>query len=235
MNKYILSNEKRFLKGKLRGYPIKEFKNKFNLQGKPVYYPGCTIISKINHNSTLFEDISLIQKKLKKITPPNAYTFLPPSSFHLTIFDCCNIDTFNTPYWPKNIPITNNYKKVATKLKKKLKYFIFPKKLNFKLNKLFGGYCLVLDGFNKEQEILLRNLRNNLSKLLGIKLKNHNNYSFHITLAYMLRSLTKKEINHVNKKSFELANKFKKKINIITLRKPNLCIFENMYEFKSIT
>ena len=80
----------------------------------------------------------------------------------------------------------------------------------------------------------LRNCRDELSSLLKIKFENHQRYTFHITLAYILRELNKNEIkinwNLINNYLSTLDKKFPK----ITLTKPEMCTFENMLEFKNI-
>ncbi|HJL94372.1 MAG TPA: hypothetical protein QF871_03980, partial [SAR324 cluster bacterium] len=72
-----------------------------------------------------------------------------------------------------------------------------------------------------------------LSTLLGIRFENHETYSFHITLAYILRKLKDDEIKKLIIYNSKLLEEFVKKIPIIQIKKPELCTFENMYEYKS--
>ena len=81
----------------------------------------------------------------------------------------------------------------------------------------------------------MRNCRDDLSNLLGIKFKNHLSYTFHITLAYLLEPLTTQEVNKLQDLENKLNIKFKKEIPIIDLSKPALCIFNDMYKFKDIS
>ena len=233
MDKYIIENEKSLLKGELKGYPVPGAEHKFDHNGKPLPFPGCSIISKIPLKSDLFYEIKLLQLKYKNLSPEKAYTYLPETSFHMTLFDCCNINTFNTQYWPKNIVEDNNFEKIAYVLSKRIKNLKFPDKFDLKLNKLFGGYSMILEGNTKKDEKIIRDYRNKLSDLLGIRFENHETYSFHITLAYILRKLKDDEIKKVIKINFRLLEGFVKKFPIIQIEKPELCTFENMYEFKS--
>ena len=211
MDSLLISNEEKYLQGRLKGYPIKGIDNKFNLKGNPLYFPGCTIICKILKNSELFDEISTVQLKYKDFNPNNTYTYLPPSSFHMTLFDCCNINTFNTSFWPKDIKAKDDYKKIAKELNEKIKRFIFPDKFNLRLKKLFGGYSMILEGATEKDEKILRDCRNDLSKLLGIKFSNHETYSFHITLAYILRELNEQEVKNLFIINNQLCSEFKKK------------------------
>ena len=233
MDKYIIENEKSLLKGELKGYPVPGAEHKFDHNGKPLPFPGCSIISKIPLKSDLFYEIKLLQLKYKNLSPEKAYTYLPETSFHMTLFDCCNVNTVNTPYWPKKIVEDNNYTKIAYVLSKRIKKYIFPDKFDLKLKKLFGGYSIILEGNTNKDEKIIRDYRNKLSDLLGIRFENHETYSFHITLAYILRKLKDDEIKKVIKINFRLLEGFVKKFPIIQIEKPELCTFENMYEFKS--
>jgi len=233
LDKYIIENEKSLLKGELKGYPVPGAEHKFDHNGKPLPFPGCSIISKIPLNSDLFYEIKLLQLKFKDLSPEKAYTYLPETSFHMTLFDCCNVNTVNTPYWPKNIVDDNNYTKIAYILSKRIKKYIFPDKFDLKLKKLFGGYSIILEGNTKKDEKIIRDCRNKLSDLLGIRFENHDTYTFHITLAYILRNLKGDEIKKLIKTNSRLREIFIKNFPIIQIEKPVLCTFENMYEFKS--
>ena len=233
MDKYIIENEKSLLKGELKGYPVPGAEHKFDHNGKPLPFPGCSIISKIPLKSDLFHEIKLLQLKYKDLSPEKAYTYLPATSFHMTLFDCCNVNTVNTPYWPKKIVEDNNYTKIAYVLSKRIKKYIFPDKFDLKLKKLFGGYSIILEGNTIKDEKIIRDCRNKLSDLLGIRFENHDTYTFHITLAYILRKLKDDEIEKLIKINDRLLERFLEKFPIIRMQKPVLCTFENMYEFKS--
>ena len=73
-----------------------------------------------------------------------------------------------------------------------------------------------------------------LSSLLKIKFENHQRYTFHITLAYILRELSEIEISNLIEFNKKLFLDFSKKFPKITFSKPEMCTFENMLEFISV-
>ncbi len=234
MDLNIVNDEKKFLAGKLEGYTLKGAENKFDDKGTPLPFPGCTIICNIPLNSYLSDQIISFQKKMKNFNPEQTYFYLPPSSFHMTLFDCCNLNTKNTNYWPSNIDPNIDYKDVAIELNKRIQNYIFPEKLNLKLKMFFGGYSIILEPFSEKDEKILRNCRNELSSLLKIKFENHHRYTFHITLAYILRELKEDEIKKLLEFNKDLFHEFDKKFPKIILNKPEMSTFDNMLEFKSI-
>ena len=234
MDLNIINDEEKFLAGKLEGYTLKGGEKKFDDKGNPLPYPGCTIICNIPLNTHLSDQIISFQKNLKKFNPEKTYFYLPSSSFHMTLFDCCNLNTKNTKYWPTDIDPDMDYKNIAIELNKRIQNYIFPEELNLKLKIFFGGYSIVLEPFSEKDEKILRNCRDELSSLLKIKFENHQRYTFHITLAYILRELNKNEIKSLIEFNKQLSLDFSKKFPKITLTKPEICTFEDMLEFKNI-
>ena len=234
MDLNIVNDEEKFLAGKLEGYTLKGVENKFDDKGTPLPFPGCTIICNIPLNSYLSDQIIIFQNKMKNFNPEQTYFYLPPSSFHMTLFDCCNLNTKNTNFWPSNIDPNMDYKDVAIELNKRIQNYIFPEKLNLKLKMFFGGYSIILEPFSEKDEKILRNCRNELSSLLKIKFENHQRYTFHITLAYILRELKDDEIKKLLEFNKNLFHEFDKKFPKIILNKPEMSTFDNMLEFKSI-
>ena len=234
MDLNIINDEEKFLARKLEGYTLKGGENKFDEKGNPLPYPGCTIICNIPLNTHLSDQIISFQKNIEKFNPKKTYCYLPLSSFHMTLFDCCNLNTKNTKYWPTDIDPDMDYKDISIELNKRIQNYIFPEELNLKLKMFFGGYSIVLEPFSEKDEKILRNCRDELSSLLKIKFENHQRYTFHITLAYILRELNKNEIKSLIEFNKQLSFDFSKKFPKITLTKPEMCTFEDMLEFKNI-
>ena len=230
----ITKNKLKFLNGKLKKYPLKDKNKKFDSKGNALSFSGCSIICKIPKDSKLSKKITNIQSLLKKINPKKKYTYLPPSSFHMTVFDCCNVSTKNTKFWPHGINKNKNYKIISKELNKRIKNFNFPQKFNLKPKMLFGGYSIILEPSSLKDKKIIKNFRNNLSKLLKIKFENHRRYVFHITLAYILEKLDFDEIRNICKFDKKLFNKLKKEYPKFTLNNPEMTIFNNMYKFKSV-
>ena len=234
MDLNIVNNQEQFLAGKLEGYPLKGYENKFDDKGNTLSFPGCTIICNIPLNTDLSKQIISFQKNIEKFNPEKTYFYLPPSSFHMTLFDCCNLNTKNTNYWPSDIDPDMDYKDIAVELNKKIENYNFPKEFNLKLKTFFGGYSIILEPFSGKDEEILRNCRDELSSLLKIKFENHQRYTFHITLAYILRELNETEIKNLIEFNKQLSSDFNKKFPKITFTKPEMCTFKDMLEYKSI-
>jgi hypothetical protein len=230
----IINQEENYLLNKLHDYPVTKGEGKFDNDGNPLHWPGCTIICPIQQSSLVSSLLSEVQDNFKEIAPKKKYTFLPQSSFHMTLFDCCNVNTFKTSVWPKNIQETENYLEVANILSDRLKNYQFPNPLTIKLDKFFGGFSALLNPYSSKDEETLRSCRDDLSDLLGIKLENHLRYTFHITLAYLLKPLTLEEVSRLIDLEKKMNKKFKNEIPLIYLSQPEICVFNDMYKFINI-
>jgi len=234
MDSNILNHEESYLLNKLQDYQITKGEGKFDNDGNPLHWPGCTIICPIQENSLVSSLLAEVQENFKEIAPNRKYTFLPQSSFHMTLFDCCNVSTFKTSYWPDNIEDTQNYLEIANILSDRLKNYQFPNSLAVRLNKFFGGFSTLLTPYSSKDEEILRNCRDDLSNLLGIKFENHLRYTFHITLAYILEPLTLEEVSRLIGLEKKMNKKFKNEIPLINLPQPEICVFNDMYKFTNI-
>ena len=234
MDSNIINHEESYLLNELHDYPVTKGEGKFDNDGNPLHWPGCTIICPIQQSSLVSSLLSEVQENFKEIAPKKKYTFLPQSSFHMTLFDCCNVSTFKTSFWPKNIQETENYLEVANILSDRLKNYEFPSPLTVKLNKFFGGFSTLLSPYSSKDEESLRSCRDDLSNLLGIKFENHLRYTFHITLAYLLEPLTLEEVSRLIDLEKKMNKKFKNEIPLIYLSKPEICVFKNMHKFINV-
>ena len=234
MDSNILNHEESYLLNKLQDYQITKGEGKFDNDGNPLHWPGCTIICPIQENSLVSSLLAEVQENFKEIAPKRKYTFLPQSSFHMTLFDCCNVSTFKTSYWPDSIQDTQNYLEIANILSDRLKNYQFPNSLAVRLNKFFGGFSTLLTPYSSKDEEILRNCRDDLSNLLGIKFENHLRYTFHITLAYILEPLTLEEVSRLINLEKKMNKKFKNEIPLINLPQPEICVFNDMYKFTNI-
>jgi hypothetical protein len=234
MDSNILNHEESYLLNKLQDYQITKGEGKFDNDGNPLHWPGCTIICPIQENSLVSSLLAEVQENFKEIAPNRKYTFLPQSSFHMTLFDCCNVSTFKTSYWPDSIQDTQNYLEIANILSDRLKNYQFPNSLAVRLNKFFGGFSTLLTPYSSKDEEILRNCRDDLSNLLGIKFENHLRYTFHITLAYILEPLTLEEVSRLIGLEKKMNKKFKNEIPLINLPQPEICVFNDMYKFTNI-
>ena len=97
---------------------------KFSLQGDVLPFPGDTIICHIAQFTQLSKDLIALRDSLKAL--PHATTkfrYLPPSSYHMTVFECDSIGRRKPGIWFEDLPLDASRKLVEEYLVARLKDF----------------------------------------------------------------------------------------------------------------
>ena len=76
MDSIIINHEESYLLNKLDDYPVTKGEGKFDNDGNPLHWPGCTIICPIQESSLVSSLLSEVQENFKKIAEVNSYTSL---------------------------------------------------------------------------------------------------------------------------------------------------------------
>ncbi|KAH7363391.1 RNA ligase/cyclic nucleotide phosphodiesterase [Plectosphaerella cucumerina] len=171
---------------------------KFNPDGVVQRYAGNTTVCHIPPSSPLlpglqnaYDTISAHPKFAKVIR------LLPPSSWHMTVFDGVREQECEPGMWPPGLakkPLAEATAAFAERLR------VFGPQLEAEglappyRMKSTGiefpapvGIGLQVVGATPEEEKRMRRLRDRLSDVLGFKAPNHEVYGFHVTIAYFLR------------------------------------------------
>lgn len=207
---------------------------KFDHNGNVLVWPGNTVICHVDSSTPEHKTLTLIQKQLKAGPHANAFAFLPPNSFHMTVMEGISGTPESDPVWP-NGPDKNLDLYSATELlRQRLIGVVVPESHQIKVTDLFAGHSLKVEGSTDDQERSLRRTREILRDTTGIEPKDFSTYQFHITVAYLTRWLSREEANSVMELSSALTNRLQSEAPVITLGAPEFCTFETMLHFKQI-
>ncbi|KAF8208568.1 RNA ligase/cyclic nucleotide phosphodiesterase [Mycena galopus ATCC 62051] len=169
--------------------------NKFDPDGNVQRYPGNTFICHLSPSSEpeLYSSLPPLHDKLTNHRLSHLYTLLPPSSYHMTVFEgVCEVR--QPGRWPDDLPVNASLEECTSLYEKKLSSFDLncdpPYHLSIEGINLFQSGIQLHLVFPMEENARIRDLRDRLSKLLRIRKKGHDSYGFHLSVAYMLRFLT---------------------------------------------
>jgi hypothetical protein len=221
--------------------PKAEFPNgvplKFAPDGTIQHFPGNTIISHLSPSSPLYTSMLRLHAKLAAHPLSHLYALLPPSSWHMTIFEgvCDKVRSSNTSpdamLWPKDLPPDATLSEVTTIFATRLRAFNLqcdpPYQVSWKgRSPLKTGITLSIDVGSEETR--LRDLRDRLSATLGIRGPKHGEYKFHMAMAYLLRHLTAEQKAEIDRVMREHEAEMPKTFH---LGAPEFVTFENMSHF----
>lgn len=210
--------------------------HKFEADGQVHRFAGNTVICPVRRASPLMTALIALQDGLKASSFGPCFAFLPPLSFHMTLFEGVNDAERQRERWPRDLPLDTPLGHVTEAFRKRLDGLAFPDPFRLIPQHLScsprGGSVLVLAGANDAAERALRSARDSVSQRLGMTKPNHAGYRFHITLSYQIAWLTTDQAADLARVQTALADRFRAAIPEITLGPPAFCTFEDMTRFE---
>ena len=233
-------NEIHYLTGRLSDAPLPPWVSleghggKFTTDGRLQTWPGNTFICHVDRNSHAFAAIGALQAELKASAFQKLFTFLPPASFHMTVFQGISPTPKPGTGWPLGLPRDLSRDEVTDALLARIDGIALPQRRRMRVVGLFGGFSLTMAGATEEEEKSLRQTRIALRGATGIDFADFDDYVFHITLAYLLKWVPEATAHGIAALGAELAERHKDEIGLIDLGPVEFCNFDNMHHFEPI-
>lgn len=212
--------------------------SKFDPDGNVQHFPGNTIISHLSPSSEpeLYNSMLALYDKLKNSHLSHLYTLLPPSSWHMTVFDGVCDQVREPSRWPNDLSIDASLQECTSLFGKKLSSFDLQCDPPYRLSitgfePLLIGIGVHLEPSTIGENTRIRELRDRLSNALYIRRSNHKTYGLHLTVAYLLRFLTEEQDKELRKLLMDHFDGMPKQFE---LGAPEFCTFEDMFAFKRL-
>ncbi|RSL94351.1 hypothetical protein CDV31_014339 [Fusarium ambrosium] len=215
---------------------------KFAPDGTVQHYPGNTTVCHIPPSSPLIPGLRKIYDSLSSHpTFSKVLRLLPPSSWHMTVFDGVREKECEPGMWPPGLAKQPLHESTAD-FSKRLRQF----GLNLEAEGLAPPYRMAVRGFDLPatvgvglrvegatpgEERRMRRLRDRLGDTLGFKAPNHETYRFHITIAYLLRHIDGNDRDEFHRVLMMQVPDVEMDFE---LGRVEFCLFENMLAFPRV-
>lgn len=220
-----------YLTGRGQGPRPHAVGEKFTPEGEVMPFSGTTTLCHIPARTPLHDALIAAQNRLRAGPHSGAFAFLPPASFHMTVFEGVTDQHRHRPRWPAHLSLDASVPEVLADGAARLDGVRLPDRFAVRMTGLFGGYSIRLSGANAAQETALRQARRDLAERLAIHRPDHDSYGFHITLAYLLRWLDAQSAKAVMDLSAKVMRDLAPILNGAKLGPVTYCHFEDMYAF----
>ncbi len=207
---------------------------KFTPDGAVQIWPGNTFICHVDRRSQAYRAIQELQEEIKKSPFNRFFTFLPPPSFHMTVYQGLSPDTKPGAGWPDDIPQTLSRDDATALMLSRLEGLRLPQAFRIKVDGLFAGHSLTVAGADKADESALRQARVALRDNTGIRFGDFDDYVFHISMAYLIDWLSEKTARELVAFSDEVFGQFQSAIGVIDLGPVEFCSFDSMHHFEPV-
>lgn len=231
--------------------PIPVSKNmsfKFDDDGVVKEFHGNTIICHIPQQTEFFNKLLDFYRFAKRLSFYDKITLLPPSSYHVTIMNCCHEHDRSEGHWPKGIDpdtsmlrctshltniLTSENAATAGSADFELELQVYKPAMSMQLDKP-RSINVVMEPSTDSQETRIKQFRDKVSSLTGLIDPSHDSIRFHITLAYINEELTIAETQELTKNINQLHKSLAEACPIIKLAAPEFVTFDDMFYFHTV-
>lgn len=217
-----------------RGISLLNGGGKFTPDGAIQYWPGNTFVCHLDRQSRAFEAIHELQEDLKKSVFNRFFTFLPPPSFHMTVYQGIAPSTTSGNGWPEGVPEGLPRDEVTSILSERLERMELPRSFRVKVDGLHCGYSITVSGADSREEDSLRTARAALRDATGITFPDFHDYVFHITLAYLIDWLSEGTARELLAFGADLGARLVERVGVIDLGPVEFCNFDTMHHFELV-
>ncbi len=183
---------------------------KFNKDGTCKEFMGGTIISFLDKSNAIYDLVLQIRDEYRRCTFGRKLSFLPPYSYHVTVFIVFNDPNRDSDHWSEYLPGDTSVDDTHRFMIPRVNRVVPPGPLDFHPTYVDGD-TVRLRPKTKNVANSLQDYRNQLSKECGVRFKDHDTYSYHITFSYLIEKLTESEFSdllEINRKCTETISGF---------------------------
>ncbi|MCJ2141606.1 DUF1868 domain-containing protein [Methylobacterium sp. E-066] len=212
---------------------------KFTPDGQVLRCPGNTIICHIEPSNPATAPLAAFRAALEAEPYAHKFTFTPPSSYHMTVFEGV-IDFNRKPsLWPADLPLDASVEACNQLFIEKLEAFDLGCEPRFRMKVLEGdgnvdvrpGAGIYLVPADEAEATKLRGVRDRLSDLLKLHQPGHDTYKFHTTQTYAIKPLSEIETSRYRAVRRDSINALAAAMPVLELGAPELCLFDDMFAF----
>ena len=213
---------------------------KFDESGNPLPFLGNTIICPIEQANPFHQDLVTFQRTLRSSMLARHLAFLPPPSFHMTLFEGVTDFSRQPGLWPATLPPEATMTACHRFLSEKLKEFDAACDVTFRMRvadqqqDIASAAALVinLEPADDAEEAKMRGLRDRLSQIMQIRARDHERYQFHTSQAYVMRSIPPDQMDGCRKLLDDATTRLRNIDAVIKIGDPAFCFFDDMFEFR---
>lgn len=214
---------------------------KFDPDGRPHPFAGNTIVCHLDQQgerSAAFDALLDLYREAPALPFARKVGWLPPSSYHVTIFGGANDRPRLKTTWPADLPLDLPMAECDRLLGERLRDFkldcALPIRLKVDLDQVQDParpLTLLLLPVDAAEEAKLRGLRDRLSRRLAIRSPSHDAYRFHVSLGYPIAWFTDAEKAAFATVWRRWAHAVAARSPVIELGAPEYCLFDDMFAF----
>ena len=213
--------------------PTEDAARKFNNNGTARSYRGNTVISFVAPDSPLGLCVSGVRDMVASSASSLRWTFLPPSSYHMTVIQLLSEAVREPVAWSSRLDLGCSLGHADKFMASALSEMEPPTALEMRYRDITvrGGMAINLDPATPETRVALTGYRDAVADATGVRRPDHDEYVFHVGLAYRVDRLTVDESVDLAA-TLAAAHDMLDTGDTFVLAAPELVFFDDMLEFR---
>jgi hypothetical protein len=208
--------------------------SKFHPDGSFRRYPGATVICPFDESSPISEAMDWSARRLREMKCSGKLAVLPRSSYHMTAIELINDQQRKPERWSSLFPTDVTMKEADTFFSKAWREISKPDGFRMRYRGMGRGWTVYahdLEPFDAREAKRLATFRDEVAEKTGVRKKDHDTYTFHMTLAYLLVELEPAEVDEINRASDEIDEYWRRNLPEFTVPAPKLTFYHDMSRF----
>ncbi|HEY4091228.1 MAG TPA: DUF1868 domain-containing protein [Luteibacter sp.] len=219
--------------------PLVHLNQKFDAHGNVLRFPGNTLLCHVPLFTPLSDALTAVRDRIRTSPHAGALAMLPPESYHMTVFEGVTERERQRGSWPADIPLNATLDECTNHMAGKLRTFDLGCTLPLRMKvaeadaqlKIGAMSLIPADAMETRK---LRELRYRLAALLGLRESLHDNYVFHMTHSYLVKSIDQDEVRQALTFHSDLYAEMVMPLGPIALGAPEFCTFVDMRSFDNL-
>lgn len=170
--------------------------SKFDRAGNALAYPGNTVITDLLEDNPAFSVMDKLREMLRNSPLSEHFILLPRESYHMTVIRGLNDLVRTNGYWPDKLPRDMPMREVDAYVARAVAVVPVPGELRMRFGHIMFDDADVrvrLFPVDEQQSRTLTRYRDAVADALGLRLPGHESYRYHLTLAYVLRTVAERD------------------------------------------
>lgn len=215
---------------------------KWDIEGNALRFRGNTFVYPVPQDSAFFAAQTEAQELVAGSCFADHFALLPHNSMHMTLFDGTNQIDRDEGIWPKDVDPGADLTEATQGILALLQdaELEVPDAVTMRVTGVkdlisdSAAPSVLLTGADRATETALRNLRDQLSALTGIRQDNFDSYAFHSTMGYRLVAARKNEHRGLKRLERKMLDLFVGRAATVTLEPVAFNAFEDMLAFPQL-
>lgn len=160
---------------------------KFEMDGSARRYPGNTVIADVRPGCGAYDVMTKLRQMAIDAGFADSMILLPEDSYHMTVLRGLNDLVRTDAFWPEKLAKDTPMQQVDDHVSAAVASVDMPGPIRMKFRGIrVNGedFRVLLSPADEAQQSILRAFRDQAADAIGLRLPGHDEYTYHITLAY---------------------------------------------------